>query len=112
LCGVTVSSNTKDPTQTSQQTALTGITSTLTGSANAVNTNGSQLTAAEIMPFLATNLWNDSLDQAQYAAALATSPPSGALSSYPPGVPLPVTRTLPKTFANRQRWRHRRKPPP
>lgn len=60
------------PAQTAQQTALDSIAATLTGLANAVNTNGAQLTAAELMPFLATDLLNDSYNQTQYAAELAT----------------------------------------
>jgi hypothetical protein len=71
--GTTASSNTTVvPTQTPQQTALNSIASTLTGLVNAVNSNGSQLTAAEITPFLSTDLLNDGLDQTQYAAMWAT----------------------------------------
>lgn len=60
------------PGQTTQQTALNSILGAITGLFNAVNTNGSQLTAAELTPFLATDLLNDSYNQTQYAAELAT----------------------------------------
>ena len=60
------------PTHAAQQAALTGITTALISMVNAVNSNGSQLTAAELMPFLATDLLDESLNQTQYAAMLAT----------------------------------------
>jgi len=60
------------PTQTAQQAALAGISTTLTSLVNAVNSNGSQLTAAELMPFMATSLLDESLNQSQFAAMLAT----------------------------------------
>jgi hypothetical protein len=71
--GTSESSNTTVvPTQTAQQTALNGISATMTAFVNAVNSNGSQLTAAEITSFLATDLVNDGLTQTQYAAELVT----------------------------------------
>ena len=60
------------PTQSPQQTALDSISATLAGLFNAINTNGSQLTAAELMPFLAPDLLDSGLNQTQYAAMLAT----------------------------------------
>ena len=71
--GTSVSSNTTVvPTQSAQQTALNSINATMTGFGNAINSNGSQLTAAEITPFLATDLMNDGLNQSQYAAKQVT----------------------------------------
>jgi hypothetical protein len=61
------------PTQAAQQTALNGIAATLTNLFNATNSGGSQLTAAEITPFLSSNLLDESLNQTQYAAMLATA---------------------------------------
>jgi hypothetical protein len=72
--GTSVSSNTTVvPTQTAQQTALNSIIGTMTGLANAINSNGSQLTAAEITPFLATDLLDGGLNQSQYAAMVVTN---------------------------------------
>ncbi|HUY94091.1 MAG TPA: Ig-like domain-containing protein [Terracidiphilus sp.] len=65
-------STTVVPSQTAQQAALNSILNTMTGMFNAINTNGSQLTAAELTPFLAADLLHDSLNQTQYAAMLAT----------------------------------------
>lgn len=66
------SSTTVVPTQAAQQAALNGIAATWTEIANAVNSNGSQLTAAELIPFLAADLLDDGLNQSQFAASLAT----------------------------------------
>ena len=80
--GTSVSSNTTVvPIQTAQQTALSGINTTFTNFINAVNSNGSQLTAAEITPFLASNLLNDALNQTQYAAELVTHMRGTTISS-------------------------------
>ena len=67
-----ISSTTVVPTQTAQQTAINGILTTLTGFFNAVASNGDQLTAAELTPFMAANLVHDGLNQTQLAASLAT----------------------------------------
>ena len=80
--GTSESSNTTVvPTQTAQQTALNGIITTMTAFVNAVNTNGSQLTADEIAPFLAPDLLNSGLNETQYAAELATDLRGSTLSS-------------------------------
>jgi Immunoglobulin I-set domain len=80
--GTSVSSNTTVvPTQTAQQTALNSIIGTMTGLANAINSNGSQLTAAEITPFLATDLLDGGLNQSQYAAMVVTHLRGATLSS-------------------------------
>jgi hypothetical protein len=72
--GTSVSSSTTVvPTQIPQQTALNGINATLAGFANAIDSNGSQLMAAEITPFMAADLLNDGLNQSQYAASLVTN---------------------------------------
>jgi hypothetical protein len=71
--GTSTSTNTTVvPTLTSQKTALNSILATLTGLFNTANTNGSALTAAELTPYLASDLLQDSLNQTQYAAAMAT----------------------------------------
>jgi hypothetical protein len=77
----TSSSTTVLPGANAQQTALANIGATLAGLVNAVNTNGSQLTADEITPYLASDLLNDGLDQSQYAALLATALRGKTLSS-------------------------------
>jgi hypothetical protein len=60
------------PTHAAQQTALNGVAATLTNFVNTVNSHGSQLTAAELKPFMATDLLDESLNQTQFAAMLAT----------------------------------------
>ncbi len=71
--GASTSTNTTIvPALTPQQTALNSILATLTGVVNTVNSNGNALTAAELAPSLAADLLSDSLNQAQYAASLAT----------------------------------------
>ncbi|MGO8786575.1 MAG: beta strand repeat-containing protein [Terriglobia bacterium] len=72
--GTSVSSNTTVvPGQTAQQTALNSINVTMAAFVNAINTNGSQLTAAELTPFMASDLLMDSLNQTDYAAELVTN---------------------------------------
>jgi len=80
--GTTVSTNTTVvPGQSAQQAALNSINATMTAFVNAVNTNGSQLTAAELTPFMASDLLMDSLNQTDYAAELVTSMSGMTVSS-------------------------------
>jgi hypothetical protein len=59
------------PAGSSQQTALSGIMATVTAMLNTSNSQGGQLTAAQVLPYLAPDLLQDGLNQAQYAAAVA-----------------------------------------
>jgi hypothetical protein len=73
--GATTSTNsitTLIPALPPQQTAINAINATLAGFTNAVNAKGSQVAAADVTPFMASNLLNDGENQTQYAAVLAS----------------------------------------
>jgi len=55
----------------SQQTALDAINATLTALSNTVTTQGSNLTAAELLPYVDDNLLSDGLDKALFADSIA-----------------------------------------
>lgn len=58
-------------TTTTMQTALTGITTTLTNFANTINAKGTALANTDLTPFLDTNLLDEGLNKAQFADSTA-----------------------------------------
>ena len=70
------------PTTTAQQTALAGITATLTNLGNTIATNGTGLTAAEVLPYLDPNLLNEGLNATQFADNIVSSMPAGSTVTF------------------------------
>jgi hypothetical protein len=60
------------PTQSAQQTVLNSINATVTGFITQVNNKGTLLTGDDLLPYLAADLVQDGMNQAQYAAQLAS----------------------------------------
>ena len=61
------------PTSGAEQEALAAINASLTSFAGVVNTQGAQLTATDVAPFISDTLLSEGLDKAQFAAGVATS---------------------------------------
>lgn len=66
------STGTTIPISSAQQSAFDAITAMLNTFAGIVNTKGAALTDTDILPYLDANLLNEGLDQAQFAASVAT----------------------------------------